>query len=36
MKKLMQANWVQALGMQGTPLLFGPANAAGFLGVCNN
>jgi len=36
MKKLMQTNWVQALGLQGTPLLFGPANAAGFLGVRNN
>lgn len=36
MKRLMQTNWVQALGMQGTPLLFGPANAAGFLGVRNN
>jgi aldehyde:ferredoxin oxidoreductase len=36
MKKLMQTNWVQALGIQGTPLLFGPANAAGFLGVRNN
>ena len=36
MQKLMQTNWVQALGMQGTPLLFGPANAAGFLGVRNN
>ena len=36
LKKLMQTNWVQALGMQGTPLLFGPANAAGFLGVRNN
>ena len=36
MKKLMQTNWAQALGLQGTPLLFGPANAAGFLGVRNN
>lgn len=36
MQKLMQTNWARALGMQGTPLLFGPANAAGFLGVRNN
>ncbi len=36
MHKLMQTNWIRALGMQGTPLLFGPANAAGFLGVRNN
>jgi len=36
MKKLMQTNWARALGMHGTPLLFGPANAAGFLGVRNN
>jgi aldehyde:ferredoxin oxidoreductase len=36
MQKLMQTNWIRALGMQGTPLLFGPANAAGFLGVRNN
>lgn len=36
MRKLMQTNWIQALGMSGTPLLFGPANAAGFLGVRNN
>ena len=36
LKKLMQTNWAQALGLQGTPLLFGPANAAGFLGVRNN
>ena len=36
MKKIMQTKWAQALGMQGTPLLFGGANAAGFLGVRNN
>jgi len=36
MHQLMQTNWIRALGMQGTPLLFGPANAAGFLGVRNN
>ena len=36
MKKLMQTNWARALGLHGTPLLFGPANAAGFLGVRNN
>jgi aldehyde:ferredoxin oxidoreductase len=32
----MRTNWVQALGKQGTPLLFGPANAVGFLSVRNN
>jgi aldehyde:ferredoxin oxidoreductase len=36
LKKLMQAKWVQALGKQGTPLLFGAANAVGFLSVRNN
>jgi aldehyde:ferredoxin oxidoreductase len=36
LKKTMQTKWVQALGKKGTPLLFGPANASGFLGVCNN
>jgi aldehyde:ferredoxin oxidoreductase len=36
LKKLMQTNWVQALGKQGTPLLFGAANAVGFLSVRNN
>jgi aldehyde:ferredoxin oxidoreductase len=36
LKKLMQTNWLQALGKQGTPLLFGPANAAGFLSIRNN
>ena len=36
LKKLMQSKWVQALGNHGTPLLFGPANALGFLGVRNN
>ena len=36
LKKLMQAKWIQALGQHGTPLLFGPANAAGFLSVRNN
>jgi len=36
LQKLMQTNWVQALGKQGTPLLFGAANAVGFLSVRNN
>ena len=36
LQKLMQSNWVQALGKQGTPLLFGAANAVGFLSVRNN
>ena len=36
MKKLMQTNWIRALGLHGTPLLFGPANAAGFLSIRNN
>jgi aldehyde:ferredoxin oxidoreductase len=36
LKKLMQTNWVKALGKQGTPLLFGAANAVGFLSVRNN
>jgi aldehyde:ferredoxin oxidoreductase len=36
LKKLTQTNWLQALGKQGTPLLFGPANAAGFLSIRNN
>lgn len=36
LKKLMQTNWMRALGKQGTPLLFGPANAAGFLSIRNN
>ena len=36
MKKLMQTNWARALGMHGTPLLFGAANATGFLSVRNN
>lgn len=36
LKKLMQTKWVQALGKQGTPLLFGPANLGGFLSVRNN
>ena len=36
LKKLMQSKWVQALGKHGTPLLFGPANALGILGVRNN
>ena len=32
----MQFKWVNVLGIQGTPLLFKPANAAGFLSVRNN
>jgi aldehyde:ferredoxin oxidoreductase len=36
LNKLMQTNWIQALGKHGTPLLFGPANAVGFLSVRNN
>ena len=36
LQKLMQTNWVQALGKHGTPLLFGAANAVGFLSVRNN
>jgi aldehyde:ferredoxin oxidoreductase len=36
LKKLMQTKWAQALGEQGTPLLFGAANALGFLSVRNN
>ncbi|MBW2411319.1 MAG: aldehyde ferredoxin oxidoreductase family protein, partial [Deltaproteobacteria bacterium] len=36
LRRLMQTNWVQALGKQGTPLLFGAANAVGFLSVRNN
>jgi len=36
LQKLMQSNWVQALGKQGTPLLFAAANAVGFLSVRNN
>jgi aldehyde:ferredoxin oxidoreductase len=36
LKKTMQTKWVQALSRKGTPLLFAPANAAGFLGVRNN
>ena len=36
MDKLTKTKWVQALGKQGTPLLFDTANAAGFLSVRNN
>jgi aldehyde:ferredoxin oxidoreductase len=36
LKKLIQTNWLQALGKQGTPLLFASANAAGFLSIRNN
>jgi len=35
-KKLMKTKWVQALGKNGTPLLFQYANAMGFLSVRNN
>jgi len=33
---LMKTKWVQALGKQGTPVLFRFSNALGFLSVCNN
>jgi len=36
LRRLMGSKWVQALGKQGTPLLFRLANAAGFLSVRNN
>ncbi len=36
LKKLMGTKWAQALGKQGTPLLFRYSNAGGFLGVRNN
>ncbi|MEJ2724206.1 MAG: aldehyde ferredoxin oxidoreductase N-terminal domain-containing protein [Deltaproteobacteria bacterium] len=36
LRQLMRSKWVQALGEQGTPLLFRLANAAGFLSVRNN
>ena len=34
--RLMKTKWVQALGKQGTPLLFRYSNAMGFLSVRNN
>ena len=33
---LMKTKWAQALGRQGTPVLFRYSNALGFLSVCNN
>ncbi len=33
---LMKTKWAQALGKQGTPVLFQYSNALGFLSVCNN
>ena len=36
LKKIMGTKWVNALGNQGTPLLFRLANASGFLSVRNN
>jgi len=36
LKKFMATKWAQALGKQGTPLLFRLANAMGFLSVRNN
>ncbi len=36
LKKIMETKWVNALGDQGTPLLFRLANASGFLSVRNN
>jgi aldehyde:ferredoxin oxidoreductase len=33
---LMKTKWIQALGKQGTPVLFRYSNALGFLSVCNN
>jgi aldehyde:ferredoxin oxidoreductase len=36
LKKLMDTKWVHALGTNGTPLLFRPANTLGLLSVNNN
>jgi aldehyde:ferredoxin oxidoreductase len=36
LKRIMGTKWVNALGNQGTPLLFRLANASGFLSVRNN